>query len=122
MKPTIGGKTIKDNSRRRYPGTGGRRHNPIMIETKRSEALERNAKWAALSIREQLATLDRRFGENQGAKKQRARLEAKLKEQAGRTDGRNVAPAQVKQAPAQPGKLKAKDRREQERAAARAGK
>ena len=117
MKPSIGGKLSKDCSRRRYPGIGGRRHNPVMIETKRKEALERNAKWAALSVREQLAALDRRFGEGQGAKKQRARLEAKLKAPA--PTAQAVAPT----AETQPtGKLKAKDRREQERAASRAGK
>jgi hypothetical protein len=98
-----------------------------MIATKREEALERNAKWASLSIREQLATLDRRFGENQGAKKQRTRLTAKLKEQAGRTDGRETSSVaktddQFKTHLETQRKLKAKDRREQERAAARAGK
>ncbi len=117
MKPSIGGKLSKDCSRRRYPGIGGRRHNPVMIETKRKEAQERNAKWAALSVREQLAALDRRFGEGQGAKKQRARLEAKLKAPTPAPQVQSVV-----QAPQTPGKLKAKERREQERAQARAGK
>lgn len=117
MKPNFGGNT-KDNSRRKFPGVGGRRNNPVGLETKRKEALERNAKWASLSLREQLANLDRRFPD--GATRQKERLKARLREESGRTDGRPQA--QNSNQPAQPGKLKAKDRREQERAQSRAGK
>lgn len=47
-------------------------------EKKRKEALERNAKWASLSLVEQLKVLDYRLGVGEGAKKQRAKIAKKL--------------------------------------------
>lgn len=46
----------------------------FMKDIRREEALKRNAEWAKLSPREQLAELDRRLGRDVGAKKQRERL------------------------------------------------
>ncbi len=43
-------------------------------ETLRKQAEVRQATWQALSPKEQLEALDRRFGKGVGAKKQRARL------------------------------------------------
>lgn len=121
MKPTIRA-TTKDNSRRRYPGIGGRYHNPVGIVVRRETSLARQKAWAALSPREQLASLDRRLGESKGAGKQRARLMASLKNATGRPDGREVVASIVSAEGIKTSKLKAKDRRENERAQARQGK
>jgi hypothetical protein len=43
-------------------------------EQKRQEAEARNASWAALSLTQQLAHLDKMFGEGKGATKQRAKI------------------------------------------------
>lgn len=115
MKPTIGGKSPKDNSRRRYPGTGGRRHNPVNIEVRREEAVERQAAWSALSPREKLAALDRRLGEGVGARKQRALLTTSLRIQTGRPDGRDSQLLKNEVIEEGPRPLKAKERRELER-------
>ena len=48
-------------------------------EQRRSEAEERNAKWAALSFDKQIAYLDNMFGKDLGAAKQRLKI-AKQKE------------------------------------------
>lgn len=48
-------------------------------KVKKEEADERQAGWAALSAAEQLAELDRRLGKGVGAKKQRAKIAAKLR-------------------------------------------
>jgi hypothetical protein len=45
---------------------------------KREEAEARNAEWAALGPKKQLAELDRRLGEGVGAKKQRAKIQKKI--------------------------------------------
>ena len=47
-------------------------------QRKREEAEERNARWAALSYKDQLASLDRRLGKGQGARKQRKRILEKM--------------------------------------------
>ena len=43
-------------------------------EQKRREAEERNAKWAALSFDKQIAYLDKMFGKDKGAAKQRLKI------------------------------------------------
>ena len=68
-----GMKGLKDNSSRKFSG-GGRR--PDYNDLKRKEAKERDEKRAALSHKEQLAVLDVRCGKDQGAKRERARLQA----------------------------------------------
>lgn len=67
----------KDNLRK-YPGVGGSRNNPVNIELKRREASERNSAWQALTLSAQLAQLDVRLGKGEGAKKQRAKIAARL--------------------------------------------
>jgi hypothetical protein len=42
--------------------------------TRRKEADQRNKDWQTLSLADQLVELDKRFGKNQGAKKQRERI------------------------------------------------
>lgn len=49
-----------------------------MNESKRSEALKRQAAWAALTPQEQLADLDLRLGKGQGARKQRAQIALRM--------------------------------------------
>ena len=49
-------------------------------ETKQSEALERQKAYKSLNPVEKLEALDERLGPNAGAKKERERLEAQLKE------------------------------------------
>ena len=106
----------KDNSRRLYPGKGGRRHNPVRFDAKRKDALERNAAWAALGPLKQLEALDRRLGVGAGAAKQRARL-ASILERATASRPAPVAPEPAASAPGS----KAKDRRTLERAKSRRG-
>lgn len=62
----------------RRPKYGGGGPNPDQRGERRSEALTRNAAWAALSIEQKLASLDDRLGPGQGAEKQRARLQLAL--------------------------------------------
>jgi len=50
------------------------RHRQSLRNLRRKEAIARNNAWAALSCEEQLADLDRRLGEGQGAVKQRAKI------------------------------------------------
>lgn len=47
-------------------------------ETKRNEATARNEKWAALTFEAQLESLDKTFGKDQGATKQRIKISAKI--------------------------------------------
>ncbi len=103
----MGLKGKKDSSRRKYPGMGGRRHNPVGIAAKREEARQRQALSDKRTPLEQIARLDTRQCE---AKRERARLAAKLK--AAPTD---PAPAPAADKQAKP-KTKAKDRRDQAKA------
>ena len=48
---------------------------------RRKQAEARNEKWADTSLKDQLASLDERFGEGIGAKRQRARIQEKIKAQ-----------------------------------------
>ena len=64
----------KQSNARRFPGYGGANHNPIRGTAKREEAIERAIAWQSLSVKEQIAALDRRLGVRVGAKKQRERL------------------------------------------------
>ena len=98
----------KDNSKRRYDGGGPR---PDNNEINASEANERNAAWAQLSPAQQLKALDERLGKGVGAKKQRARLQNLIDNpKKGLKPGELVVVA----ADTSP-KMKAKDRRAQER-------
>jgi len=65
----------KDNSKRRFPHVGGRRHNPANAQVKATEAKERQEAWEKLGPKGQLAALDARLGKGIGATKQRARLQ-----------------------------------------------
>lgn len=58
--------------RRRFQGVKGMR--PDTKELRRNEAKERTEAWQKLSVKEQIAVLDKRLGEGKGAAKQRARL------------------------------------------------
>jgi|SRR5581483_8562757 len=120
MESTKSGK--KDNSKRRYPGVGGRRHNPANIELRRKEAKERQGVWSALSPKAQLAALDSRLGKGVGAKAQRARLQDLIDNPSkptrkAREASKDATPVQVTEAPetVTGGRLKAKDRRAEER-------
>jgi hypothetical protein len=62
-------------------------------EEKRAEAEERNKYCASLSPQERLAGLDRRLGPGVGAKKERARLLAKLAPEAKQNKAQTVVPA-----------------------------
>lgn len=64
----------KDNSRRKFPGIGGRRRNPVGIKARRLSASERVEAYAKLTAEQKLATLDARLGAGVGAKRQRVRL------------------------------------------------
>lgn len=75
----------KDNSKRRYIGGGPR---PDRAKYKREEAEARAKAWAALSIEDKIDRLDRRLGRGEGAKRQRARLEAQLAARNERRDAR----------------------------------
>lgn len=88
---------------RKYPGIGGRRHNPVGGEEKRAEAISRNEAWRQLSHKEQLAVLDARLGTGVGAARQRARIkleqvaekkgeDAKIAPKKGKGGRRGAAP------------------------------
>ena len=47
-------------------------------EFKNKEAVERNNFWASLTPQQQLESLDTRLGKGIGAKKQRAKIQAKI--------------------------------------------
>lgn len=47
---------------------------PGRKKTRHEEAIERNEAWAKLSPQQQLQELDKRFGKDQGASRQRKRL------------------------------------------------
>ena len=47
-------------------------------ELKNKEAIERNNFWASLTPQQQLESLDTRLGKGIGAKKQRAKIQAKI--------------------------------------------
>jgi hypothetical protein len=64
----------KDNSKRKFKGSGPRPDRP---DAKRIEAVERNQAYSQLSVKRKLEELDRRLGKGLGARKQQARL-AKL--------------------------------------------
>jgi hypothetical protein len=83
-------------------GKHGRAHSKASRQRRRQEALERDAACAALTPKERLANLDKRYGPGMGAKRERARLALWLKDprraaaaQASRTHGRTVALGEV---------------------------
>lgn len=69
----------KLNNDRRWPDAN---HQPCQdAKLRKTEALERQAAYNALSVQEKIALLDRRLGVGVGAVKQRARLAAQLEKQ-----------------------------------------
>lgn len=52
-----------------------------LLKIKREEAEERQEAWAGLTPKQQIQALNGRLGKGQGAKKQRARIAAKMKDQ-----------------------------------------
>ena len=48
------------------------------MSTKQQEAIERNNFWTSLTPQQQLESLDNRLGKGIGAKKQRAKIQAKI--------------------------------------------
>lgn len=104
--------TSKENSGRRYVGGGPR---PDNRKIKQEEASKRAKDWASLTPKQQLEALDLRLGKGMGAKKQRAklqtttdRLQAK-KPMIAHDEVHQVIEEEV------PKKIKAKDRREQQK-------
>ena len=121
----------KDNSKRRYPGVGGRRHNPVgkaarlksQEDPKRSEEQVRQDAWTKLGPKGQLAALDGRLGKGVGAKKQRARLQnlidnpPKPVTKKAKESPVGIKPGELVVVGAETGeRLKAKDRKASERA------
>lgn len=93
----------KSDNTRRYPGVGGSHHNPVHIAQRRVEAKERQEAWSKLTLKEQLAALDRRLGKDTGAAKQRARLASPVNTKPG--------PQVTHQEAGDRQRLKAKERR-----------
>lgn len=99
----------KDNSKRRYRSGGPR---PDNNEYKRSEATERQAKWARLTPQQQVKALDYRLGKDVGAVKQRARIWALIRASINRS---TASSKHVEKKTIPDSKERAKDRRERER-------
>jgi hypothetical protein len=101
----------KQNTARRFNGGGPR---PDNNKSKQDEAKERAEAWQKLSPVQQLKALDARFGEGKGAGRQRARILAGIEKAKNRPAAEpKKAPEQVVQSEGD--RLKAKDRRAQER-------
>lgn len=100
----------KNNDNRVYEGGGPRPDNKAI---KRSEAKERAEAWQKLSPVQQLKALDTRFGAGKGATKQRARLAAQIDRAKNRPAQEPHAP--MPEASGNGERIKAKDRRAQER-------
>jgi len=100
----------KNNDGRKYEGRGPR---PDNTAHKRAEAKERAEAWQKLSPVQQLKALDTRFGVGKGATKQRARLAAQIERAKNRPMQEPNAPAPAAQGQGE--RIKAKDRRAQER-------
>ena len=65
------------SARRKYPGVGGRRHNPVkVLERREYSKLRESQPKEAPVVR--LIVLDARLGHNAGAQKERARLLATI--------------------------------------------
>jgi hypothetical protein len=101
----------KNNDNRVYEGGGPRPDNKAI---KRSEAKERTEAWQKLSPVQQLKALDTRFGAGKGATKQRARLAAQIDRAKNKPVQEDRAP--MPEASSGGERIKAKDRRAQERA------
>jgi hypothetical protein len=105
----------KQNSKRRHTGPGPR---PDNRKHRQEEAKERLEAWTKLSPHAQLKALDGRPG---GSKKQRARIQARIDnprpqvkakiDEAGKKFGEKLAAERAEETE----RLKAKDRRAQER-------
>src|SRR5579863_1797479 len=113
----------KDNSKRRYPGIGGRGHNSLNKELRRkskedptkSEEVVRQEAWAKLGPKGQLAALDARLGKDVRAVAQRARLQNLIDNPP--KPVKKVATPTVEETleTGSGGRLKAKDRKATER-------
>lgn len=77
MEMTMAEFKSKKINNRRYSGIKGIR--PDMKEIKRTEANDRFNAWQGLTPQRQLEVLDERLGKDQGATKQRARLQAQIR-------------------------------------------
>jgi len=63
-------------------------------KNKSEEAVERNTYWAGLTLKQQLQELDRRLGKDEGAVKQRARIEVKRRNAAQKPAEKQDTPSQ----------------------------
>lgn len=98
---------------RQFPGVKGPR--PDRAEQRAVDAEERTLAWRAMSPKDQLASLDQCLGKDQGAKKQRARLQ-RLMERGNKPAEAPKPEEPVQIAPDQGSKkMKAKDRRRSEK-------
>ena len=64
----------RQNNKRKFPNGTGRR--PDLTRIKREEAIERQEVYDKLSVVQKIERLDRMFGKDNGAKRERTRLEA----------------------------------------------
>jgi hypothetical protein len=110
-----GMKGKKFNGNRKFKGGGPR---PDHNDLNRREAAERKAERDKLSPKEQLEVLDFRCGKGVGAVRERERL-LRLIESGGKSTRHTV---QRPDAPMEPHRQKAKDRRASERAQSRSSK
>ncbi len=106
------GKTKKLNNDRKYSGGGPR---PDNRKIKQEESTERLKHWQGLSPVQQLKELDRRFGEGQGAAKQRRRILAGIEQAKNPRKPSDVKKVVEAIEPGETERLKAKDRRALER-------
>lgn len=99
----------KRQNNRKYPEANGLRPDNYSFRVK--EAGERQAAYDALSTQEKIERLDQKFGKGVGAKKQRAKLELQLAQKS-LHKSLNLPAEHIG---ADKPRLKAKDRRAQER-------
>lgn len=99
---------MKTNKDRRFTGGGPR---PDNVKHKQEEAQERQTGWASMSPVDQLRALDARLGKGVGAAKQRARIMATIS----RPKSNVVVKTDEVAKEATSDKVRAKDRRAQER-------
>jgi hypothetical protein len=100
---------MNKNNTRRYPDKPGPR--PDLTDLKRSEAKDRQAAYDALSLDEKIAKLDFKFGKGIGAVKERAKLANTSKSPVKAA----VAPDETNIVSDAPKRMKAKDRRKQDK-------
>lgn len=77
------------------------------LDQKRTEAKERQEAYSSLSTKKKLLYLDMKFGENKGARKQRAKLKLQLaqeqisSQQSSKSDNSSNNPGVIKKKPYQ---------------------